>query len=63
MKIHSTVILPFVLYGCETWYIALREERSLRVHLGFARPCIIILSTESTNQTQQILKFITCHLN
>ena len=25
------IILPFVLYGCETWSLTLREERRLRV--------------------------------
>jgi len=31
MKIYSTIILPAVLYGCETWSLTLREERMLRV--------------------------------
>ena len=30
IKIHRTIILPVVLYGCETWSITL-EERRLRV--------------------------------
>jgi len=30
-KIYRTIILPIVLYGCETWSLALREERRLRV--------------------------------
>ena len=30
IKIHRTIILPFVLYGCETWSPTLREERRLR---------------------------------
>jgi hypothetical protein len=28
---HKTIILPVVLYGCETWSLTLREERRLRV--------------------------------
>jgi hypothetical protein len=30
IKIYGTVILPVVLYGCETWSLTLREERRLR---------------------------------
>jgi hypothetical protein len=31
VKIHKTRILPVILYGCETWSLALREEHRLRV--------------------------------
>jgi hypothetical protein len=31
VKIYKTVILPVVLYGCETWSLALREQHRLRV--------------------------------
>ena len=30
-KIYRTIILPVVLYGCETWSLTLREVRRLRV--------------------------------
>jgi len=31
IKIYRNIILPFVLYGYETWSLTLREERRLRV--------------------------------
>ena len=31
IKIHRTITLPVVLYGCEIWSLTLREERRLRV--------------------------------
>jgi hypothetical protein len=31
IKIYRTIILPVVLYGCETWSLTLMEERRLRV--------------------------------
>jgi len=31
IKIYRNIILPVVLYGCETWSLILREERRLRV--------------------------------
>src|SRR5215469_16357772 len=31
IKIYRTIILPVVLYGCETWSLTMREERRLNV--------------------------------
>ena len=31
IKIYRNIILPVVLYGCETWLLTLREERRLTV--------------------------------
>ena len=31
LKMYGTIILSVVLYGCETWSLALREKRRLRV--------------------------------
>jgi hypothetical protein len=31
IRVYRTIILPVVLYGCETWSLTLREEQRLRV--------------------------------
>jgi len=31
IKIHKTIILPVVLYECETWSLTLKEEHRSRV--------------------------------
>jgi hypothetical protein len=31
IRIYKVIILPMVLYGCETWSLTLREEHSPRV--------------------------------
>jgi hypothetical protein len=31
VKIYKTIILPVVLYECETWSLTLREEHRIRV--------------------------------
>jgi len=31
IKIYRTIIMPVVLYGCETWSLTMREERKLMV--------------------------------
>jgi hypothetical protein len=31
VRIYKTIIIPVVLYGCETWSLTLREEHRPRV--------------------------------
>jgi hypothetical protein len=31
LKIYKPIILPVIMYGCETWSLTLREEHRLRV--------------------------------
>jgi hypothetical protein len=31
IRINKSIILPVVLYGCETWSLTLREDHRLRV--------------------------------
>jgi hypothetical protein len=31
IRIYKTIILPVILYGCETWSLILREEHRLKV--------------------------------
>jgi hypothetical protein len=31
VRIYKTIILPVVVYGCETWSLTLREEHKLKV--------------------------------
>jgi hypothetical protein len=42
VKIYKTIILSFVVYGCETWCLTLREQHSLRVFervRAWVNPC------------------------
>jgi hypothetical protein len=38
IRIYKTIILPVVLYGCETWSLTVREEHKLRVLRGLFGP-------------------------
>jgi hypothetical protein len=45
-KIYKTIILPVVMYGCETWSLILREEHRLRVFENRELSRIIVPKTD-----------------
>ena len=56
-------------YGVHKWNIMGGDKFSVAwgsvksISLGFASPCIIVHTNESTNQMQQFLRFIACRLD
>jgi hypothetical protein len=50
IRIYRTIILPFVLYGCETWSLTLKEERRLRV---FKRKVLRIFGLKRDEVTKE----------
>jgi hypothetical protein len=34
VKLYETIILPLVMYGCETWSLPLKEEHRLRMFVN-----------------------------
>jgi hypothetical protein len=51
LKRYKNIILPVVLYGCETWSLTLREEHSLRMFEN--RVLRIIFGPKKDNVTEQ----------
>jgi hypothetical protein len=54
VELYKTIILPVVLYGCETWSLTLREEHRLRV---FENRVLIIFGPKRDEVTGEWRKF------
>jgi len=60
IKIYRNIILPVVLYECETWFVTLREERRLRL---FENRVLRIFGPESDEITWKWRKLYNEELN
>jgi hypothetical protein len=65
IRIYKTIILPAVLYGCETWSLTLREEHRLRVFENMVLSSIFRPKTDDVMEVGEgyiMRNFITCTL-
>jgi len=60
IKIHRTIILPVVLYGCETWSLTFREDRRLS---GFEKRLLWIFERKRDEVTEEWRKLHNEELN
>jgi hypothetical protein len=61
IKIYKTVVLPVVLYGCETWSLTLREERRLWVFENRVLKGIFGAKTDELTGKWRSLMICTSH--
>jgi hypothetical protein len=65
IRIRKTIVLPVVLYGRETWSLALKEEQGLRVFENRVLRRIFVLNRcEMTGGWEKscIMSFLVCTL-
>jgi hypothetical protein len=63
IRIYKTIILPVVLYGCETWSLTLREEHRLGVFENIVLRRIFGPKRDEVNGQNCIMKsFMICTL-
>ena len=63
IKKYKTIILPVVLYGCETWSLTLREESRLRVFENRILSRIFGSKRDENGEWRSMRNFIVCTLN
>ena len=61
IEIYRTIILPGVVYGCETWSLTFREERRLRVFENMV--LMILLGPKRDEKTGEWRKLLNEELN
>jgi hypothetical protein len=63
IRIYKTIILPVVLYGCETWSLTLREEHRLRLlENRMLRRIVVPKRDEVTGERRKLHSFVICTL-